>query len=157
MRSHGIYSQEESFEKAVSSPQSDSAVVALQEPGNRVGPQFFRLCRIPEFTCPTCLLMSLFSSGIKSPPRCWLTQEKTNQELHQQVLVCFTTKTHIRTPPESGKHFFKHTLNARYYSELFGLKSQGWLSMIFPFWLNMGSYQVCWNKNESDNVSSDCR
>lgn len=53
--------------------------------------------------------------------------------------------------------FLKHSLYARYYSELSGFASQGWLSMIFPFWLSVGSYKVCWNKNESDNVSSDCR
>lgn len=53
--------------------------------------------------------------------------------------------------------FLKYTLCGRCYSELFGLKSQGWLSNLSPFWLSVGSNQIWWNKNESAHVSSGCR
>ena len=72
---------------------------------------------------------------------------RANQKLHQQCLGLLHNKN-LHTDFESSKHFFKHTFYARYYSELSGLGSQEWFSMIFPFWLNVGSYQICWNRNE---------
>lgn len=101
------------------------------------------------------VLVPSLLTGLKSPPECWLSPEKATQ---QYTSRCWSTPQVLHKDTIwIWQTFLKYTLCARCYSELFGLKSQGWLSNISPSWLNVGSNQIWWNKNESDNVSSDCR
>lgn len=89
MRSYRVCCSEESLGKGNVFPHSDSPIVECQVLGNKVAPNSSDCEIVPStwiYLFHPCLWLSLFPSGFKSPPGCWLSQEKANQQLHQQML-----------------------------------------------------------------------
>lgn len=97
-------------------------------------PKVVRLYHIPESTSSTFTNGQVCSSDWKVHPMLVILRKSRatpaylgllhNKTLHTDFLWVWQT-------------FLKHTLYARYESELLELESQGWPSMIFPFWLRV--------------------